>query len=435
MTEKKCIFALVIFVKSLIGWKIYKPWLEMTVFKIIVMKKFFVLISLLFPLIGLSQVDIKISIDNQQDDTYYFCKYRGSKALVIDTLTIKNDVIRFKQKTKLPEGIYLLTTSKNIPLIEVLVAKKQKFSVKVSDLEDWSTVKVKGCAKETKIYYKLMAKIRETEANIKVLESEEGYHPENWKKADSLRKDLASYEESMKVKKSSAFINTVINSVKSHQLHNYWDEFPFDDPRVLTYPMIDNKLDAYFEAMSPDAIVINEAIDNIIAKAGSCTEVRDYLLWYFYRMYYAPKYMNLDDVYIHLVNDYFVKLKLEGVSESMLKAMADRAKHLENLKIGAKFPELGNLHSIDASYVAVVFYDKTCEKCAQEGRILEDIRTRHPEMVIFPVEISSGVTDNILSKFDVQNTPMIYLLDPKKVIIAKRIKAGQVEQFLNMDID
>ena len=411
----------------------FSTTLEMTYFNTNVMKKFIILLSFLFPLIGLSQVDIKISIDNQQDNTFYFCKYRGAKAIVLDTLTAKNGVIRLKQKDKLPEGIYLLTSSQNFPLMEVLVAKKQKFSVKISDLEDLNSVKVKGCAKETKAYYKLMAKIRETEANIKVLESEEGYHPENWKKADSLRKDLASYEESLKIKKKGAFINTVINSVKSHELHDYWEDFPFDDARVLTYPMIDNKLDTYFESLGPDAIKINAEIDNLIAKTGGCTEVRDYLLWYFYRMYYAPKYMNLDDVYIHLVNDYFMKVKMNGVSESMLEAMAERAKNLENLKIGAQFPKLGSLYSIDASYVVVVFYDKTCEKCAQEGLILEKTKANHPEMEIFPVEINSGMADNILSKFDVQNTPMIYVLDGKKVIIAKRIKAEQVELVITMD--
>ena len=143
--------------------------------------------------------------------------------------------------------------------------------------------------------------------------------------------------------------------------------------------------------------------------------------------------MNLDDVYIHLVNDYFMKVKMEGVSDSMLKAMTERAINLENLKIGAQFPKLGDLYSIDASYVVVVFYDKTCQKCAQEGLILEKTKANHPEMEIFPVEINSGMADNILSKFDVQNTPMIYVLDGKKVIIAKRIKAEQVELVITMD--
>ena len=248
-----------------------------------------------------------------------------------------------------------------------------------------------------------------------------------------MRHDLANYEESLMIRKKDAFINTVINSLKSHSLENYWDDFPLDDARVLTYPLIDNKLETYFDNLHNNAAKINEEIDKLIAKTGDCVEVRDYLIWYFYRKYYSPQYMNLDDIYIHLVDDYFKKLKMENVSESFINMMADRSNYLKNLKIGSRLPEIGNLYSIKAEYTTVIFYDKTCQKCSQEGRILEEIRTRHPEMVIFPVEVNSTDIKNLLSKYDIQTTPMIYLLDRKKNIIAKRIKAGQVEQFLNMD--
>ena len=397
------------------------------------MKKILVLLFLLIPLLGFSQVNIKISFDNQQDSVVLLYKYKGAKTFILDTLVQKNGVFQIKYKEKLPEGIYLLTSEQNFPLAEVLVSKKQRFSVIFNDLDDLNSVRVKGCAKETKIYYKLMAKVREAEANIEVLESEEGYHPDNWKKIDSLRHNLANYEESLMIRKKDAFINTVINSLKSHSLENYWDDFPLDDARVLTYPLIDNKLETYFDNLRPDAKLINDEIDKLIAKTGDCVEVRDYLIWYFYRKYYSPQYMNLDDIYIHLVDDYFKKLKTENVSESFINMMADRSNYLKNLKIGSRLPEIGNLYSIKAEYTTVIFYDKTCQKCSQEGRILEEIRTRHPEMVIFPVEINSTDIKNLLSKYDIQTTPMIYLLDRKKNIIAKRIKAGQVEQFLNMD--
>ena len=54
-------------------------------------------------------------------------------------------------------------------------------------------------------------------------------------------------------------------------------------------------------------------------------------------------------------------------------------------------------------------------------------------MTIFPVEIHLINRENLISEYDVQTTPMIYLLDSEKRIIAKRIKAGQVESYLNMD--
>ena len=143
--------------------------------------------------------------------------------------------------------------------------------------------------------------------------------------------------------------------------------------------------------------------------------------------------MNLDDVYIHIVNEYFVKMEMENVSQSVIDLMVDRAKNLENLKLGAKLPEIGNLYSIESEYITVVFYDKSCQKCAQEGRILEETRKRHPEMTIFPVEINSTGIKNLMSMYDIQTTPMIYVLDKDKHIIAKRIMAEQVEQVLNMD--
>ena len=395
--------------------------------------KIFFILFLLIPFWGISQVDIKIFIENQQDSVFCFCKYRGARNTVIDTLKKQNGMIRYKNKQKLPEGIYVLTIGKNVPVIEVLVGKKQRFSMSISDYDDWSTAKVKGCAKETQIYYQLMDKVHKTEANIAALDKEKDHYPDNYRKIDSLKKDLADFEESLKIKRKDSFINLVINSLKRHGFEDYWDDMALNDPRILTYPLIDNKLEAYFDGLYNDAARINEEIDKLIAKTGDCVEVRDYLIWYIYRKYYNPKYMNLDDVYIHIVNEYFVKMEMENVSQSVIDLMVDRAKNLENLKLGAKLPEIGNLYSVESEYITVVFYDKSCQKCAQEGRILEETRKRHPEMTIFPVEINSTGIKNLMSMYDIQTTPMIYVLDKDKHIVAKRIMAEQVEQVLNMD--
>lgn len=395
-------------------------------------RKIILAFVLIIPIFGMSQVDIKITIDNQQDSIYHLYKYRGSKTTIIDTLVPEKSIIRIKSKDEFPQGIYLLTNDNNLPLIEILIGKDQSFSLTINDLEDLNSAKVKG-GKETEIYFKLMAKVRQYDMNIAALENEKGYFPNNYKKIDSLKKDLSAFEESMKIKKKDAFINVFINSLKRHGLKDYWDDFQLNDGRILTYPLIDNKLETYFKYIPIDSDTINKAIDYLISRAGDCIEVRDYLIWHFYRTYYSPNYMNLDDVYIHLVDKYFLKLELENVSESIINLMADRANYLENLKLGAKIPEIGNLYSVNAQYIALVFYDETCQKCAQEGRILEEIRMRHPEMTIFPVEVHSGIKENLLSLYDIQTTPMIYLLDNQKKIIAKRIKAGQVEQYLNMD--
>ncbi len=386
----------------------------------------------IMPMMAFAQVNIIVNIDNQQDSVYYLYKYRGAKTAIFDTAYCKNGIAWFHNKKSYPEGIYVLTNESRIPLTEILIGKDQKFSLRIKDLNDLNSAKVKG-AKETDIYFKLMAKLNRMELNISALENEKGYYPDNVRKIDSLKKDLAQFEESLKIKKKDAFINLFINSLKRHGLEDYWDDFQLDDERILTYPLIDNKLDTYFNNLSPDATIINSEIDKLIAKTGDCVETRDYLIWYFYRKYYSPDYMNLDDIYIHLVDDYFLKIEMENVSESIVNLMAERAHYLENLKLGARIPEIGNIYHIESQYIALVFYDQTCQKCAQEGRILEEIRARHPEMTIFPVEIHSVVKENLISLYDIQTTPMIYLLDKNKKIIAKRMKAGQVEQYLDMD--
>lgn len=368
------------------------------------MKKILLSLILMLPIVLFGQTNIKIYFDNQQDSVLYLHQYKGSKTALVDIAFLKNGMFQFKNRQKFPEGIYVLTNGKDFPLTEILIGKDQKFSFIINDLDNANPVIVRG-SKETDNYVKMMAQLGHDGVDL----------------------------NQFKVKKKDAFINLVINSMRQNDFEHYWDGFALNDRRILTYPLIDKKLEAYFNSLPINAIVINSEIDQVIAKTGDCVEVRDYLIWYFYRKYYSPDYMNLDDIYIHLVNDYFLKYEMENVPASVLNMMAMRANYLENLKIGAKIPDIGKLHSIESQYITVFFYDKDCQKCVKEGKVLEEIQTRHPEMTIFPVEINSTGIENILSLYDIQTTPLIYVLDNQKKIIAKRIQAKDVERVLNMD--
>lgn len=368
------------------------------------MKKIYLFVVTILPILLFGQTNIKIYFDNQQDSVFYLHQYRGSKTVIVDTAYLENGKIQFKHKEKFPEGIYIFTNDNDFPLTEILIGKDQRFSFVINDLDYDNPIKVRG-SKETENYVKMMAKSGQNDVDL----------------------------NQFKVKRKDAFINLVINSLQPHDFEHYWDGFKLDDQRIITYPLIDKKLESYFNSLPVNAEIINNEIDKLIAKTGNCEEVRDYLIWYFYKKYYSPEYMNLDDVYIHLVDDYFLKFEMENVTESVMNMMADRANYLENLKLGVKFPEIGDIYSIESQYIVVFFYDKTCSRCTKDGKVLELIQSRHPEMVIFPVEINSTDIKNILSLYDIQTTPTIYVLDYQKKIIAKRISVEQVEKVLNMD--
>lgn len=266
--------------------------------------------------------------------------------------------------------------------------------------------------------------------SIMALESEIDSFPENVFKIDSLKKELVDFERSMKMCRKKSIINTLLASLKRHGIQDYWDDFPFHDSRVLTYPLIDNKLDTYFDYLPIEPDTINSALDALVEKANINKEVRDYILWHLYRRYFSPNYMNLDEVFIHLSDKYFSVLDIQYLTESIKDVITDRADNLRHLTLGSKIPDIDNLYSFKSPFTLLVFFDKTCQKCAQEGRKLELLCQKYPEVSVFPVEIHRKNGQQIISKYDIQNTPMIYLLDSDKRIIAKRIKAEQVEQFL-----
>ncbi|MGN0033425.1 MAG: DUF5106 domain-containing protein [Candidatus Limimorpha sp.] len=393
------------------------------------MKHILFLILFSLPITIFCQTRIEVVIDNQQDSILYLQKYRGSKPIDFDTAFCRDGRFFFESDESYPEGIYILRNSSNYPITEILIGKDRDFSLIIKDLENIESYEVKG-AEETGRYYKIVAKQQHISLNIKALESEKDSFPENVAKIDSLKKVLADFEESMKMRRKKSFINTLISSLKRHGIMDYWDDFPFCDSRVLTYPLIDNKLDTYFDYLPINPETINAAIDDLVGRASCNKEVRDYILWHLYRKYFSPNYMNLDEVFIHLSDEYFSKLDIQYLTESIKEMIMDRADNLRHLTLGAKIPEIDNLYAFDSPFTLLVFFDKTCQKCAQEGRKLEEICQKYPEVRIFPVEIHRKNGQNLISEYDIQSTPLIYLLDKEKRIVAKRIKAEQVEQFL-----
>ena len=401
-------------------------------------RRFLFFVVLMLPVMGLSQVNIKVTVKGRQDGMFHLYRYRGSKMAVADSAYCRNGKLRFVHLKDYPQGIYLLTDSENLPVTEILIGDKQTFSMKIKENEYTQTIKVQG-SRDTKLYFDLMERERKHDMLERAILSDH----ELWSCIDSRfealsklntnNQDILNYEESLIDKRNGSFFNLFVNSMKRKDKEHFWDDFQLDDARILTYPLIDKRLEEYFNNLPPNAELINGEIDKLIAKTGDCEEVRDYLLWYFCKKYSYPDKMNLEDIYIHLVDDYFLKLEMDNVSESMLNMMADRARYLEDLKIGARFPNIENLYTIEASYITVFFYDNHCMKCAKEGYRLKEIGEKYPEMVYFMVEVNSTDVKDLLMKYDIQSTPMIYVLDGKKRIIAKGITVEKVEHILKMD--
>ena len=400
------------------------------------------------PIVMMSQVKIRVEIDNYEDSIFYLLKYKSDKSLiVIDTSTISYKEKIFKNTNKYPEGIYVLADSKHNPLFEMLIGKDQKFSVKVGDLMRNDTYIIKG-SKETSTYFDIYNKTNYNQLYIKALESEIEYFPDNARKIDSIKLNHNEYLESIKIKEKNSFLRTYIgfnkeiivpqeykNNSEQYIIDHYFDEIRFSDVRILNTRLLKNKLDDYFNNyMSKQSTdVILQKIDYLIGQTTS--DVSDYILWYLY-----SKYFDNDIIYTHLSDVYFSKLEINNLTENIRSEIVKRADILRKITIGRIAPTFTyiddegkqiDLSEIDSKNTVLFFYKPDCQKCIREKRILGLIKKRHKNLTILHINISEenyhNVSQDIAVQYDIKTTPTIYILDKDKRITAKNIKAEEIE--------
>ncbi|MBO5848715.1 MAG: redoxin domain-containing protein [Bacteroidales bacterium] len=412
------------------------------------------------PIAMMSQVKIRVEIENLEDSLFYLLKYKSDKTYtIIDTTLVPNQKKVFKNKTNYPEGIYLLADSKQNPIFELFLGKDQKFTVNVGDLTRNETYIIKG-AKETSDYFDIYARTNYNRLYIKALESEIEYFPDNARKIDSIKLNHNEYLESIKIKDRNSFLKTYIgynkeiivpqeykNKSEQYIIDHYFDDKSLSDVRILNTRLLKNKLDDYFNnyLSKQSTNVILQKIDYLIGRTTSGYRdipqdlldhnVRDYILWYLY-----SKYFDNDLIYIHLSDVYFSKLEINNLTENIRNEIVKRADILREITIGHLAPTFTyiddegkqiDLSEINSKNTVLFFYKPDCQRCIRDKRTLEKIKNNHKDLSVLYINISeenySNVSQDIAIQYDIKTTPTIYILDKDKRIIAKNIKAEDIE--------
>lgn len=403
-----------------------------------ILVKFFIIVLLTFaPFASFSQAKIRVNIENHIDSIYYLIKYTSDKShCVIDTSSLSSGYKIFSNKTDYNEGIYVIADSKQNPLFEILIGKDQKFSIHVEELMELKSYEVKG-SKETESYFKVYSRTFYDRLHIKALESELKYHPENIRKIDSIKNELYKYQESMLRKDDESFLNTYIKFTEDRPIC----DLPLCDERILNSRLLKNKLDKYFDNSSTTQTpeFICNIINEFVLSTYDCQEIRDYILWYLYSKYFNPEKTENELVYIHLVDEYFSKLEIENLTENIRTEIIRRADVLRKITIGQVAPsfqyidengDIVDLDDIRSKFTVLFFYKPDCQKCIRDKRILGLVKKRINNIEILHIDISeenNSRSQDIIDKYDIMTTPTIYLLNEKKEIIAKHIKAERIE--------
>ena len=264
---------------------------------------------------------------------------------------------------------------------------------------------------------------------------------------------------------------------------HFWDYIDFSDERMLRTPIFYNKMDQYLDKLTakhPDSI--NVSADVLVEHSRANGEIFQYVVSYITSTYERSKIMGMDAIFVHMVEKYYLTNQCDWVDSIQLVKIADRAQKIAPNLIGREASEfldfygrpfmkdlLGKTHTlqeINAKYTLLIFFGPTCGHCKKEmpkvKHALDSLTSTGIDIKTFAVatefdkkEWEKFITDQETSewlnvadinhddegnpvassdwrdKYDIYSTPVIYLLDKDKKILAKRITYKQIVDIIS----
>ena len=262
--------------------------------------------------------------------------------------------------------------------------------------------------------------------------------------------------------------STLVDSAWAYQyyLNHYWDNCDFSDPALIRIKNIfHQKITQYFDnVVIPISDSITKYADLLIEKVKNSPEFFRYIVQYITYKYETSQYVGHDAVFVHMVKNYYKKGMCPWVDEEVLKAMIERAEHLEPILIGKKAPYLympdtngvfRSNYEFDKKYTIMWFWDLNCGHCKTATPILKEFYDRAKDSLDFEVYAVCLGSDSVKWKnaiiekelnwinvgnnranidfkkvYGVNSTPIVFIIDREKKIIAKKIEAKDIESVI-----
>lgn len=262
---------------------------------------------------------------------------------------------------------------------------------------------------------------------------------------------------------------------KSH----YWDGVSFSDGRLVRTPFFEAKLEKYYkELVVPHPDSINLEVDHMLLYSRTNQEMFKFLLVHFVQKYVNPEYMGQDAVFVHLFEKYINTGQADFFTQQYKDFMFKRAYSLmanligqpaANLELVDTLDKPVPLYSIKSEFTVVCFWDPNCSHCKETVPKVDSIlkaKWKNEGVVVYGVMVDGGkdlwkkfINDNKLTGwvhayqlpsqqkeeeaagkpnyrqlYDVYQTPILYLLDKDKRIVAKKLTYLQLDEVIDLKL-
>lgn len=435
---------------------------------------------------------IEITVKGIQDTTCLLAYRFGSKIFVKDTIVVDSKGYGILEaKKKYGAGVYLYVFPDKQTFMEFVMTDDQQFSLK-TDMEDVVQNMVVDGSQDNTLFYDyrkevdpLGMKIGELTTSYKEIEDKESQEAKDMEEQlKDLNKRINDYRENVIKEYPDAFITKLFLAMKDPEVPeaptlsngrpdstfqyryfkaHYFDHIDLGDSTLLRTPIFEEKLKFYFEKMViqiPDSV--NKEVDIILAKCTNKETFR-FVLQTLMIKYERSKLMGAENIFVHIALNYYTEDKAFWADSAQIATIRSRAEQLEPIMIGQKTPNLimldyynapRSLWQIEADYTVLYFWAFDCGHCKKVTPKLKKLYQKvHPMGVeVFAVSTKQeekgwrdyvdekqlewinchdiGGRNQIHQVYDIYSTPVIYLLDKDKKILAKRIDVATLQKIL-----
>lgn len=255
----------------------------------------------------------------------------------------------------------------------------------------------------------------------------------------------------------------------NYNKQHFWDGIDFSDERLLYTPIFHRKLNHYYKNIlipNPDTVITY--IDKALTGTKGNEQMFRYMLQFFINNFQGTQVMGMDKVFVHLAENYYLTDRVDWISDETRQKIRERmlltkpnliGKTAPDLKLPNSFDEFERLHDLPAKAILVYFWEPGCGHCKKSTPIIKEAYKKYRDagFEVFAVYTQADkeawlkyihdkniewinvfdpyYTSNFRALYNVRATPMLYLLDKDKKIIAKQFAAKDLEMILTHELD
>ena len=250
----------------------------------------------------------------------------------------------------------------------------------------------------------------------------------------------------------------------NYNKNHFFDNIDLTDERLLRTPILQARLEAFFKNVviqSPDSIY--REIDKLIEKCQSNPKVFQFVSVYLFNHFRESEIMGHDAVMVKIADDIYLSGKADWVTEEFKNDLRKRIELLRHNLLGLKGQNLVmdsykgifvSLYDIEKEFTILYFWEPDCGHCKEATPKLKAYYeiSKNDGIEVFSVCTTRDksawikyIEDNGLTwingwdpdrsthydyYYNIQSTPMIYILDRNKKIIAKKLSIDDVPSFI-----